>query len=173
MQHAEMPAKEGEGTKFILVDNAMEELLETESATEEDMKIKDLFQEILAPKTEETEDSAKDSLEIEVKNFKNAGSAAYYKVDEQMKRFQQMTKSMGQTNFNMPMKKTLVVNPSNPLVKNVFKLWEKEKQELATKMAKYVQDLAAIASDGLNDQDTKAFVGRSQELISELSNLAL
>ena len=59
-------------------------------------------------------------------------------------------------------------------LKNVFKLWANdEKQELAKKMAKHVQDLAAIASDGLNDKDTKAFVGRSQELISELSDLAL
>ena len=173
MQHAEMQAKEGESTKFILVDNAMEELLETENASEEDMKIKDLFQDILAPK-KEGEEASTNSLEVEVKNFKNATSAAYFKVDEQMKRFQQMTKSMGQMNFDMPLKKTLVVNPSNPLVKNVFKLWAiEEKQELAKKMAQHVQDLAAIASDGLNDKDTKAFVGRSQELISELSNLAL
>jgi HSP90 family molecular chaperone len=91
-----------------------------------------------------------------------------------MKRFKQMTKSMGQSNFDMPIKKTLVLNPSNALVQNVFKLWAKEdKKELATKMVKHVQDLASISGEGLSDQETKAFVGRSQELISELSNLAL
>jgi molecular chaperone HtpG len=169
MQHAEMNQKGGEGIKFMLVDSAMEELLETENASEEDMKIKEVFESVLTATDEE-----KKELEIEVKNFKNAASAAYFKVDEQMKRFQQMTKSMGQTAMNMPLKKTLVLNPSNPLVQNAFKLWNQgEKKELASKMVHHVQDLAAISSEGLSDQDTKAFVGRSQELISELSKLAL
>lgn len=169
MQHAEMKQKEEEKVQFMLVDNALEELLETENAHEDDMKIKDIFNEVLAP----SEDDKK-NLEIEVKNFKSQGPAAYFKVDEQMKRFQQMTKSMGQSNFQMPIKKTLVLNPSNSLVQNVFKLWAKEdKKDLAIKMAKHIQDLASISGEGLSDKETKAFVGRSQELISELSNLAL
>lgn len=169
MQHVEMKKQGDDEVKFTLVDNAVEDILETENATEDDAKIKDLFKEILIGKDKED-----DKLEIEVKNFKNATSAAYFKVDESMKRFQQMTQSMGQANFDMPIKKTLVLNPSNSLVKNAFKLWEKDdKKDLAKKIALYVQDLAAISGEGLSDKDRARFVSESQELMGELSNLAL
>ncbi len=167
MQHTEMKKVGDQELKFTLVDNAIEDVLETENASEEDIKIKDLFQEILIGK-----DKKDDKLEIEVKSFKNAKSAAYFKVDESMKRFQQMTQSMGQANFDMPVKKTLVLNPSNSLVKNVFKLWEKD-NKLSKKIALYVQDLAAISGEGLSDKDRARFVNESQELMGELSNLAL
>ena len=111
-------------------------------------------------------------MEIEVKNFKNSKTAAYFKIDEQMKRFANMTRQMGNTGFEMPSKKTLVVNPSHILVQNTMKLSE-GKKDLADKMAHYIQDLAAISGEGLDDQQRKDFVIRSQDLMSELSNLAL
>ena len=83
-----------------------------------------------------------------------------------------MTKSMGQQNFSMPTKKTLVLNPSNSLVQNAFKLSE-TKKDLADKICHHIQDLAAISGEGLNDKERKDFVSRSQDLMSELSNLAL
>ncbi|MBC76516.1 MAG: molecular chaperone HtpG [Halobacteriovoraceae bacterium] len=170
MQHVEMKKQGDEEFKFTLVDNAMEDILETENASEEDGKIKDIFQEILVGKDKDD----KSQMEIEVKNFKNAKSAAYFKVDESMKRFQQMTQSMGQANFDMPVKKTLVLNPSNNLIKNAFKLWEKDdKKDLAKKIAHYVQDLASISGEGLSDKERARFVNSSQELMGELSNLAL
>jgi molecular chaperone HtpG len=170
-QHVEMQKKNDVEIKFQLVDNAIEDLLETHNATEDDVKIKDLFQTILVGEKDEKNPS---QLEIEVKNFKNSATAAYFKVDESMKRFQQMTKSMGQSNFDMPSKKTLVLNPSHNLVKNAFKLSENtEKKELAGRICHHIQDLAAISGEGLNDKQRKDFVSRSQDLISELSNLAL
>jgi molecular chaperone HtpG len=142
-----------------------------ENATDEDIKIQDLFAEILVGEKDEKNPA---QMVIEVKNFKNSTTAAYFKVDESMKRFQQMTKSMGQSNFEMPSKKTLVLNPSHALIKNAFKLAEtSEKKELAGKICHHIQDLAAISGEGLNDTDRKAFVARSQDLMSELSNLAL
>ena len=170
-QHVEMQKKNDVEIKFQLVDNAIEDILETENATEEDVKIKDLFQSILVGAKDEKNPA---QMEIEVKNFKNSTTAAYFKVDESMKRFQQMTKSMGQAGMEMPSKKTLVLNPSHALVKNAFKIAETgEKKELADKICHHIQDLAAISGEGLNDTDRKAFVSRSQDLISELSNLAL
>ncbi len=170
-QHVEMQKKNDIEIKFQLVDNAIEDVLETQNATEDDVKIKDLFQDILVGIKDEKNPS---QMEIEVKNFKNSKTAAYFKVDESMKRFQQMTKSMGQSNFDMPSKKTLVLNPSYNLVKNAFKLSEStEKKELAGKICHHIQDLAAISGEGLNDQQRKDFVSRSQDLMSELSNLAL
>lgn len=170
-QHIEVQKKGDIEYKWQLVDNAIEELLETENTSDEDVKIQELFQETLVGKKDENNPS---QMQIEIKNFKNSATAAYFKIDEGMKRFAQMTKSMGQANFDMPTKKTLVLNPSHSLVKNAFKLSEKEdKKELAGKLCHHIQDLAAISGEGLNDTDRKAFVSRSQELMSELSNLAL
>tara|TARA_Y100000768_G_C23989241_1_gene691044 strand:- start:6498 stop:7130 length:633 start_codon:yes stop_codon:yes gene_type:complete len=171
MQHTEMQKQGDEAIKYQLVDNAIEDLLETENASEDDMKIKDLFFELLVGKKDENNPS---QMEVEIKNFKNSSTAAYFKVDEQMKRFAQMTKAMGNSAFDMPSKKTLVVNPSHNLVKNAFKLSSSEdKKELASKIAHHIQDLAAISGEGLTDEKRKDFVSRSQDLMSELSNLAL
>jgi molecular chaperone HtpG len=91
-----------------------------------------------------------------------------------MKRFQQMTKSMGNNAFQMPIKKTLVVNPQNPLIKNALKIWEKgEKKELAEKIAHHVQDLASISSEGLSPEEKEKFVTRSQQLVQELSGFVI
>lgn len=170
-QHVEMQKKNDVEIKFQLVDNAIEDVLETENASETDIKIKDLFQNILVGAKDEKNPA---QMEIEVKNFKNSKTAAYFKVDESMKRFQQMTKSMGQSNFEMPTKKTLVLNPSHNLVQNAFKLSENnDKKELADKICHHIQDLAAISGEGLNDEQRKQFVTRSQDLVSELSSLAL
>lgn len=170
-QHVEMQKKGDVEYKFTTVDNAIEEILETQNATEDDIKIQDAFKEIL---TGDVKDDDPAKMEIEVKNFKNAASAAYFKVDEQMKRFQKMTQQMGQSAFNMPIKKTLVLNTENSLVKNAFKIWEKgENKELAKKICYHIQDLAAISGEGLTEKEKDTFVARSQDLVSELSNLAL
>lgn len=171
MQHTEMQKQDELEVKYQLIDNALEEILDTENATEDDMKIKDLFTNILVGAKDEKNPA---QLEIEVKSYKNSATAAYFKVDEQMKKFAQMTKSMGNNTFDMPTKKTLVLNPTHSLVKNAFKLSEKDdKKELAGKICHYIEDLAAISGEGLTDDKRKDFVTRSQDLMSELSNLAL
>lgn len=171
MQHTEMQKQGDVETKYQLIDNALEEILETENATEDDMKIKDLFTNILVGVVDEKVPA---NLEIEVKAYKNSTTAAYFKVDEQMKKFAQMTKAMGNAQFDMPTKKTLVLNPSHNLVQNAFKLSETaDKKELAGKICHHIEDLAAISGEGLTDEKRKDFVSRSQDLIAELSNLAL
>lgn len=167
MQHAEFKKLENLEVKFVSISSEIENLLQTEDVTLDDAKIKELFSHTLIGEK-------KDQLDVEVKSFKNSKSAAYFKVDEQMRRFQQMTKQMGQTSFNMPLKKTLVVNPSNVLIQNAFKLSEQTtKKALAEKICHYVQDLAILSSEGLNGEEKEAFVVRSQELMQELSGLAL
>ena len=166
MQHAEMKKLEDKSFKFSAIDSEVENLLESANTTEDDIKVKDFFKQVLVGDNKDLE--AK--LDVDVKSLKNASSSAYFKVDEHMKRFQQMTKSMGQTAFSMPVKKTLVVNPQNPLIKNALKIWEKgEKKELAEKICHHVQDLASISSEGLSTEEKEKFVNRSQALVQELS----
>lgn len=164
-QHAEMHAQAETKFKFVTIETEIENILENAPVSPEDVKIGDFFKEALEAKPE--------TLEVEVKGLKNAVTPAYFKVDESMRRFQQMTKSMGQTGFNMPLKKTLVVNPTHPLVMNAFKLWENDKKDLAKKLVTHVQDLATLSSEGLASENKEAFVTRSQTLIQELSGFAI
>jgi molecular chaperone HtpG len=158
MQHAEYKKIGEQSFKFTAIDSIIETLLESSETTLDDIKVKEFFKEVLP------------GQEVEVKNLKNSSSSAYFKVDESMKRFQQMTKSMGQTAFAMPLKKTLIVNPRNALIQNALKIWEKgEKKELAEKICHHVQDLASLSSEGLTSEEKEKFVTRSQSLVQELS----
>ena len=166
MQHTEMGKQEERSYKFAAIDSEVENLLESAETTADDIKIKDFFKQVLVGDNKDMEMK----LDVDVKNLKNASSSAYFKVDENMKRFQQMTKSMGNTAFSMPIKKTLVVNPSNTLIQNALKIWEKgEKKDLAEKIAHHVQDLASLSSEGLSSEEKEKFVSRSQSLVQELS----
>ena len=170
MQHSEMHKIGDEAFKFVAIDTDIENLLSEEASTADDMKVKDFFQAVLIGENKDKEAS----LEIDVKSLKNSSSSAYFKVDENMKRFQQMTRSMGQNSFPMPIKKTLVVNPKNALIQNAMKIWEKgQNKELASSIAHHVQDLATLSGEGLDAKEKESFVNRSQKLIQELSNFVL
>jgi molecular chaperone HtpG len=167
-QHAEMKKLGEEEYKFTSVDTEVENLLQSGETTADDMKVKEFFEKVLV------NDTTKATLDVDVKSLKGSTSSAYFKIDEQMKRFREMTKSMGNTAFSLPIKKTLVVNPQNALVKNALKIWEKgEKKDLAEKIAYYVQDLASLSSEGLTPEEKDKFVGRSQNLVQELSNFVV
>jgi molecular chaperone HtpG len=73
-----------------------------------------------------------------------------------------------------PIKKTLVINPGSPLIQNALKLHELgSNNNLVKKLCHHVEDLAHISSEGLKHEDREAFVLRTQELMQELTNLAL
>lgn len=174
LQHVEMHKKDDDEYKFSSVDTMVSELLETEASTEDDIKIKELFQKILFPSstTENKEEEKSEDL-VEISKTKNATAPAYFKVDENMKRFAKMAQSMGQDS-SFPIKKTLVVNPKNPLIQNALKLHEKGEHENLVKMiCGHVQDLATISSEGLKTEEKDHFVKRSQDLVQQLSQLAL
>ena len=163
MQHIEMK-KEGDNSyAFVSMDSQIEQLMDSETVTDADIKIKELFDNILK--------SEKGKKEIEIKKYKNTSSPAYFKIDEQMKRMGHMARSMGQNN-SFPIKRTLVINPGNPLIQNAVKFHEKGNKELVEKLCHYVEDLALISSDGLRNEDKENFVKRSETLIQELSGLA-
>ena len=162
MQHAEIN-KKGEVTyHFTSVDSEIGNILGAEANVENDTKVAELFKNVL-PKDQE----------VVIEKLKGSLTPAYFKVDEQMRRFSKMAASMG-TAAPFPIKKTLVVNPSNELIKNALAIHEKGKnEELVNKLCHYVEDLANISSEGLKNEDRDNFVKRSQELLKELTTLAL
>lgn len=179
MQHVEF-TKLGDSTyKFASVDSEISTLLEQEATNDSDIKVKDLFTDILIGKQSANEkEEDLDSLnhgglkDIEIAKIKNSKAPAYFKIDEQMKRMHQMAKGMGNEAM-FPVKKTLVINPSSPIIQNALKLHEKGNDNLVKKICHHVEDLAHISSEGLKHEDREAFVLRTQELMQELTNLAL
>lgn len=169
MQHAEMHAVGEQKIQFASIDSEIANLLESENTTDEDMKVQDLFKTVLLGDKKEEDP---DAIGVEIQKLKGATAPAYYKVDEQMKRFQKMAQSMGQGETAFPVKKTLVINPSNALIQNALKLHEKgDKKDLVEKLVHYVGDLASISSEGLKNEDKEQFVVRSQKLIEELTGM--
>ncbi len=162
-QHLEFKKVGDIEIKFSSIDNEFENLMSEQGPTNaQDIEVKDFFTTIL--KDDE-------NFEVEVKKI-NTNAPAYVKIDQNMKKFQQMSRSMGQGGPEMPIKKTLVINPDHALILNAFKLRD-SKKELASKIVHHVQDLALISSDGLTNDQKGQFVKRSQDIIQELSTLAL
>lgn len=178
IQHAESKKIGDEEFKFVSVDSEIENILGSENTTEDDIKVKEMFAHFLDIKLEKEGEegsapSAPKEKDIEIGKIKNSTTPAYFKVDESMKRFSHMTKSMGQ-NATFPIKKTLVINTQNPLIQNALKIHSTGKNEdLAKKICLHVEDLANISSEGLKTDEREVFVKRSQDLIQELSNLVL
>lgn len=173
MQHLETKQTEENKITFTCVDTAMQEIFTSENSTEEDMEVKDLFAKILLPEKTE-DDQAPAQKDVEIQKISNSKTPAYFKVDEQMKRFEKMAKSMGQNFGSFPLKKTLVINPGNPLIQNALKIHKKGgNDELVSKICHHVEDLAAISSEGFSTEEKDSFIQRSQDLIQELTTFAL
>lgn len=177
MQHTEMKKVGDTEYKFSAIDSEFSNIFESQNTTDEDIKIKEMFSKILFPKSEDDKADDKEAAnpfggggnEIEIIKMQESATPAYFKVDEQMKRFAQMSKNMGQ-NSMFPVKKTLVINPSNPLIKNALNIYEKgENKELASKLCHHVEDMANIASEGLKNEDKEVFIKRTQEIMQELT----
>lgn len=154
--------------KFVSVDTEFETLMETDVTSDKDIKIKELFSKYVTKNGE----GVLDPVDVEMAKIKGATTAAYFKIDAQMKRFAQMAKSMnmGGMGKGMPVKKTLMVNPGNSLVQSALRLHEAGKENLVEKICHHVADLAHISSEGLSNEEKESFVSRSQELISELAS---
>jgi molecular chaperone HtpG len=168
MQHEEAQGKDGKKYRFSSLDSEIGNILESENVLDEDVKVKELFSSVLFSDQKE-----EDKVEVVLEKLVDSNSAAYYRVDEQMRRFSQMAQNMG-GDSKFPLKKTLVVNPANPLIKNALKIHEKgDHQQIVEKICHHVEDLAHISSGGLDSQEKDSFVKRSQDLLRELTDLAL
>ncbi len=172
LQHCETKAVDEQKIQFTSISSEISQLVETDKTTDEDIKVKELFQKILVGEEKPKEENPVpdlDKIDVEIQKFKNAASPAFFKIDEQMKRFSKMAESMGQ-NSSFPIKRTLVINPNSPLIKNTLHLHEKGGHDsLVEKLCQHVEDLASISSQGLKNEEKDAFIRRTQDLMQELT----
>ena len=105
---------------FKRVDAAAEDLTETGETSEDDRKtLETLFREA----------SGDDNLEVQLKAFKSDEMISMITVDEQNRRFTEMSRQWGR-DLNLPEKRTLVLNDRHPIVQ-----WLKHAPEGDTRKA--------------------------------------
>lgn len=172
-QHLEYKPQNDQKWQFVAIDAEFENIIAGQNSDAESIKITEMVQDVIKNHLNEQLAWAKD-LEVEGKILTDSPSAAYLKVDQQMKRFMQMSKSMGQGEMNFPIKKTLMLNLAHPIVQNAWKLSQNTaKKELAQKLVFHILDLAKLSSDGLEGGQKDEFIKRSQNLLQDLSGMVL
>lgn len=158
-QHLEMKAKDHK-FKFCTIDSEYENLFTEKVENEEsEAEMKELFETSLK--------TLGDNYKVEFKNFNIENGPAYLKEDAQMKRFANMTQSMG-NGMAFPVPQTLVVNHKHPLVTKTKNYLSENNKELAGILAEQIRDLSRLTQGTLPNADVAKFVQRTENLLLKI-----
>ena len=167
--------------KFSRVDSELDEtLINTEKESEivdpatnktRSELVKELFEQSLN----------KPKLTIRTEALKADGAEAppaIVLLPEAMRRMQEMTALMTQQAVQFPEEHTLLVNTSHPLIQNLISIsqgsiiqagGQSPSAELANLICQHVYDLALMAQKGFDADGMKAFVERSNQVLTRLT----
>jgi molecular chaperone HtpG len=141
---------------FKRVDAAADSLTEAGEVSEEARaKLEGLFRKAMAD----------EQVEVQLKPFKDDALIAMITVDEQNRRFTEMSSRWGGPDMKLPEKRTLVLNDKHPLVKWLQAAGENEQTET---VCAQVADLAEMARQPLVADRMVDFLKRSNQLLTEL-----
>lgn len=147
--------------KFVRVDadssTFQKELSDEEKAANEESE--KLLSELFKAAT------ANDTLTVKLSALKDDSLPAMLTQDEQGRRFSEMGRIYGQ-DFKMPETHTLVLNATNPIVKQLMHSEAGEKRDL---MAAQMYDLARMSTRPLEKDEITAFLSRSNRLLEMLA----
>lgn len=104
----------------------------------------------------------KDDLAVEVKPLANESVPVMFIEDEQTRRFNDMGRLYGRSDFAMPAKYNVVLNSRS---KTVAKLAEREKDERSVLLAKQLLDLAELSRQPLEAEQMTEFIRRSMQIV--------
>ena len=104
-------------------------------------------------------------MEVQLKSFKDDGMIAMITVDEQNRRFAEMSSRWGGADMQLPEKRILVLNDKHPLI-----AWLKDAEETenTSTVCAQVADLAEMARQPLVADRMVEFLKRSNELLTLL-----
>ncbi len=145
-------------TKIIFkrVDAAADSLTEAGEISEESRaRLESCFRKAMNDQT----------VDVQLKPFRDEGMIAMITVDEQSRRFAEMSRHWGGADMNLPEKRTLVLNNKHPLVKW---LESAEEDESTQTICAQVADLAEMARQPLVADRMVDFLRRSNELLTQL-----
>ncbi len=145
-----------EGLTFVRVDADIEGL---KSDSDENS---DLSQEALQDMVRQALDQKE--LTVELQPLMEENIPAMLVEDEQMRRYKEMSAAYGES-FNFPGKFTFVLNRLSPAVRDLASMEEGEKRDM---LIKQLYDVARLSSRPLDKEDLKAFIERSNQLVTML-----
>jgi molecular chaperone HtpG len=99
-------------------------------------------------------------------------------LPEALRRLREMTALIQQQNAEFPEEHVLIVNTAHPLIQNLYELSQSSivqsggqspSGELANLMCQHVYDLALMAQKGFDAEGMKAFVERSNQVLTRLT----
>lgn len=159
VSYMEYSACAGENFKFCRVDAELNSLTAEggDEALDQD-KLTGLIREA----------TGKDDLSVEVKPLANESIPLMLIEDEQTRRFNDMGRIYGRSEYTMPAKYSVVINSRNKTVK---KLASREKDERSVLLARQLYDLAELSRQPLEAEQMTEFIRRSMEIVDIASEL--
>ncbi|HEX9778037.1 MAG TPA: molecular chaperone HtpG [Geopsychrobacteraceae bacterium] len=106
-------------------------------------------------------------LTIRVETLKDASVPGMILLNEQSRRFREMTRMMGQAGEGNDLfsDHTLLVNTASPAVDKILNLKEQGDEETAKLLVEQVYDLAMLSHQALNKERMAGFLERSSKLL--------
>ena len=161
---SELEAK-NEGLRFQRIDANFQEAMQEKLSEEEQ---KNLL--TLSEKLEKSfqKNLSKDKLQLKLERLLSDTPAALLSISEESRRMQDMMKMYaisGMPMGELPLEESLVLNEKHPLVSHLLKneaLLDTEEGKL---LEEQIYDLARIQNAGLDGEDMKRFVERSEKLL--------
>ena len=114
------------------------------------------------------EAAGKDDLSVEIKPLMNESIPLMLIEDEQTRRFGDMSRIYGRTEFAMPSKYSVVLNSRSSTIK---KLAGREKDERSAMLARQLYDLAELSRKPLEAEQMTEFIRRSMEIVEIAASL--
>jgi molecular chaperone HtpG len=174
--------REYKEVKFSRVDSELDQTLVEE----------DKASEIVDPKTNKTRSQEikeifekalnKPKVNLKTQSIKSDSQEdtppAIVLLPEAMRRFQEMAAMMQQKVMDFPEDHVLVINTGHPLIENIYQLskgtiiqgaGESPTGELVNLMCQHVYDLALMAQRAFDAEGMKAFVERSNQVLTRLT----
>ena len=109
-----------------------------------------------------------DSLEVDVKPLANETIPLMLIEDEQTRRFNDMGRLYGRSEFNMPARYSVVLNSRSNTIR---KLAEREQDERSLLLARQLYDLAELSRQPLEAEKMTEFIRRSMEIVAIAAEL--
>ncbi len=158
--------------KFSRVDSELDESLIEKDQTEAiDPETNDTLSDRIKTLFNSALNKPKLTIRTEAIKTDNPGSTppAMVLLPEEQRRMQEMMAMMQQQQAQFPEEHVLLINTAHPLIQNLATMQKSDSAELADTICEHVYDLALMAQKGFDAAGMKAFVERSNQVLTELT----
>ncbi len=158
--------------KFSRVDSELDESLIEKDQTEAiDPETNDTLSDRIKTLFNSALNKPKLTIRTEAIKTDNPGSTppAMVLLPEEQRRMQEMMAMMQQQQAQFPEEHVLLINTAHPLIQNLATMQKSGSAELADTICEHVYDLALMAQKGFDAAGMKAFVERSNQVLTELT----